>query len=63
MSKNSKKTNKEVWNEAKREGLFSEAFKMSRIKKKYKFNSFIDFIVSMAVIILALVVIAWVRNW
>lgn len=62
MSKN-KKTNKEVWNEAKKEGLFSEAIKMSKVKKKYKFNSFIDFLVSIAVIILALVVITWVRNW
>ena len=62
-NKKEKKSYKEVWKEAKEEGLFSEAKEMARGgRKKYKFNSFIDGIISIAIIILAVVIISWIRR-
>lgn len=63
MANKERKTNKEILREARQEGLFSEAEKFSKRKKKYRFKSVSDGVVSIAVIIIALAIIAWVRSW
>lgn len=62
-NKKKRKTNKEVWQEAKKEGMFSEAFTLVNTKKKYKFKSAKDGIVSIALMFLAVVLISWVSSW
>ncbi len=61
--KSNKKTNKEIIQEAHREGMFSEAEEMAKGKKKYEFKSGIDGILSIIIVIIALLIISFVRKY
>ncbi|WP_315117729.1 hypothetical protein [uncultured Clostridium sp.] len=53
---------KKLATEARQEGLFSEAFEISKRKKVYKVKSLKDGILIIIYFILALIVIAFIRN-
>lgn len=57
-----KKTIKKLAEEARREGLFSEAFEMSKRKKVYKVKSLKDGMLIVLYFILALIFVALIRN-
>ncbi|MEW9096431.1 MAG: hypothetical protein AB2417_15240 [Clostridiaceae bacterium] len=57
-----KKTIKKLAEEARREGLFSEAFETSKRKKVYKVKSLKDGMLIVLYFILALIFVALIRN-
>lgn len=63
VAKKQKKTTKELMREAREEGLFKEAEEMARTKKKYKFNSTWDGLITILLFIVALVIITLVRRF
>jgi len=64
MKKNkNRKTNKEILQEAHTEGMFSEAEEMAKGKKKYEFKSGFDAILSVIIVIIALLIISFVRRY
>jgi len=64
MSKNkNRKTNKEILQEAHAEGMFSEAEEISKGKKKYEFKSGFDAVFSVIIVIIALLIISFVRRY
>jgi len=61
--KKNRKTNKEILQEAHAEGMFSEAEEMAQGKKKYEFRSEFDAILSIIIVIIALLIISFVRGY
>ncbi|MFR1708405.1 MAG: hypothetical protein ACLSV2_05860 [Clostridium sp.] len=57
------KTNKEILQEAHAEGMFSEAEQMTKGKKKYEFRSGFDAMLSVIIVIIALLIISFVRKY
>ncbi|MBU5485226.1 hypothetical protein KQI86_12850 [Clostridium sp. MSJ-11] len=57
-----KKTIKKLAEEARREGLFSEAFEISKRKKVYRVKSLKDGMLIVLYFILALIFVALIRN-
>lgn len=61
--KKNRKTNKEILQEAHSEGMFSEAEEMAKGKKKYEFKSGFDAILSVIIVIIALLIISFIRRY
>lgn len=61
--KKNRKTNKEILQEAHAEGMFSEAEQMTKGKKKYEFRSGFDAMLSVIIVIIALLIISFVRKY
>ncbi|HAK43752.1 MAG TPA: hypothetical protein DCM59_14935 [Clostridium sp.] len=61
--KKNRKTNKEILQEAHAEGMFIEAEEMAKGKKKYEFRSGFDTILSVIIVIIALLIISFVRRY
>lgn len=61
--KKNRKTNKEILQEAHAEGMFSEAEQITKGKKKYEFRSGFDAMLSVIIVIIALLIISFVRKY